>query len=270
MITRLLKIVPVVLGISWAANLSEAPAGASSMVAVSSSSIEEAFSVDSAEATALTVRLPDITDSLLDAKLDSISKALDQGDASNLDSAAVNDSTNKIRAAVQQGKYVDRANYDKSNFDHWKVDSVLQAQQKERVMGDWRTHILEHGHAFRDATLKFAKNDTLFSTTYTYTDSGRFYKTGEYSYKARYRFESDTTFRSREVFPDRNVVRWDYVLFKTPGDSLEHHLYKLEFRDLMDNWLDAIQEFDKVPPEVYYRTKASPSVVPAAVTKTKS
>jgi len=134
-----------------------------------------------------------------------------------------------------------------------KIDSILQAKQKKRLLGDWRTDIMEHGHAFLDASLKFSNNDTLYSTTYTYTDSGRYYKTGEYAYRARFRFESDSTYRSREVFSDRNVVRWDYVLYKTSADTLRHHLYKLEFRDLMDNWLDAIQQFDRIPAEAYHR-----------------
>lgn len=218
-------------------------------------------------AAVLTVRLPELTDSLLDAKLDSLSRLTEKSDLT-WDSTEIQDSTAKLQKAVQQGKYIDRSSYDKSNFDHWKVDSALQANQKARLVGDWRTDILEHGHAFRDASVKFGKNDTLFSTTYTYADSARYLKTGEYAYKARYRFESDSTFRSREVFPDRNVVRWDYVAYKVKGDDMTHHLYKLEFRDLMDNWLDAIQEFDRIAPEVYHRTKAAPAS--AAKPKSKS
>jgi hypothetical protein len=199
-------------------------------------------------------RAPVVTDSMIQAKLDSLSRAAENS-AISWDTTKIQDSTAKLRKAVQQGKYIDRTSYDKSNFDHWKVDSVLQANQKKRVGGNWRTDILEHGHAFRDATIRFANNDTLYSTTYTYTDSGRYMKTGEYAYRARYRFESDSTFRSREVFADRNVVRWDYVKYHVKGDTLKHHLYKLEFRDLMDNWLDAIQEFESVAPEVYHRSQ---------------
>lgn len=195
-----------------------------------------------------------LTDSLIKAKLDSISRAVESKSV-EWDSSEVKDSTAAWQKAVKEGKYISRSNYDKSNFDHWKIDSLMQVRKKAELVGDWRTNIIPHGHAFRDATLKFGKNDTLYSTTYTYADSGRYHKTGDYAYAARYRFASDSTFRSREVFPDRNVVRWDYVLFKTKGDTLRHHLYKLEFRDLMDNWLDAIQEFERIPPEEYFRGK---------------
>jgi len=212
-----------------------------------------------ADSLATMVRLPD--DDAIRAKLDSISQLLDASSAT-WDTAAVKDSSARIQKAMKDGKYIARTTYDKSNFDHWRVDSILQAEQKKRVVGDWRTDIMEHGHAFLDATLRFENKDTLSSTTYTYADSARYLKTGEYAYKARYRFESDSTFRSREVFSDRNVVRWDYVRYKIKGDTLRHHLYKLEFRDLMDNWLDAIQEFDQVSPEVYHRTKgAAPDAV---------
>jgi len=199
------------------------------------------------------VFVPVLTDSLLQAKLDSLSSVVDASQTSEWDSTEVRDSSAAWKKSVQSGKYIERAKYDKTNFDHWKVDSLLQLKEKKVVSGNWRTDILEHGHAFRDASLQFANNDTLTSVTYTYADSARYMKTGEYAYKARYRFESDSTFRSREVFAQRNVVRWDYVRFHVKGDLLDHHLYKLEFRDLMDNWLDAIQEFDRVPAEVYHR-----------------
>lgn len=199
--------------------------------------------------------LPD--DAAIAAKLDSLTLRLQDGDFLTWDSSSIKDSTAKLKGAQAKGEYIEKARYDKSNFDSWKVDTVLQEAQKSLVLGSWRTAILKHGHAFLDAALKFSPNDTLLSNTYTYSDSARYMKTGEYAYRARFRFESDTTFRTREVFPDRNVVRWDYVQYKLNGDTLRHHLYKLEFRDLMDNWLDAIQEFDQVPPEVYTRTKTS-------------
>jgi len=195
-----------------------------------------------------------LTDSLIKAKLDSISGVLERTNYRR-DSAEIRDSAEAWRKAVQEGKYISRSNYDKSNFDHWKVDSLLQVRKKAELVDDWHTAIIPHGHAFRDASLRFGRNDTLYSTTFTYADSGRYHKTGEYSYSARYRFYTDSTFRLREVFPDRNVVRWDYVWFKVKGDTLKHHLYKLEFRDLMDNWLDAIQEFNRIPPEEYFRGK---------------
>lgn len=214
-----------------------------------------------APAEVLTIRLPELTDSMLQAKLDSLSNVVENKDFRSWDTTEIKDSTAKLRNAVQQGKYIERTKYDKSNFDHWKIDSVLQANQKKRVSGGWRTDMLAHGHAFRDATVRFGNNDTLYSTTYTYTDSARYMKTGEYAYRARYRFETDSTFRSREVFADRNVVRWDYVKYKVKADTLHHHLYKLEFRDLMDNWLDAIQEFESIPAEVYHRIDGPSSAV---------
>jgi hypothetical protein len=205
------------------------------------------------------LRLPELTDALLQAKLDSISASIESNSDLSWDTTTIQDSTQKLKSAVQAGKYIDRATYDKTNFDHWKVDSALQENQKKPLIGNWRTNIQEHGHAFLDATLKFGKNDTLSSTTYTYTDSARYFQSSETKYKARYRFESDSTFRSRQAFPDLKVVRWDYVRYQVEGDTLKHHLYKLEFRDLMDNWLDAIQEFDRIPPEVYIRSKDAPA-----------
>ena len=77
--------------------------------------------------------------------------------------------------------------------------------------------------------------------------------TGEYTFKARYRFDSDQTLVSREVFKDRQVVRWDYITFEISKDSLLYNLNKLEFRDLNDNWLNALQGFDNIPAEIYLR-----------------
>lgn len=199
-----------------------------------------------------------VTDSMIQAKLDSLS-ALIEVNGSEWDSVALEDSTRAWQNRVNQGKYLQRTQYDKSNFDHWKIDTLLQQRKKMEVNGDWHTSILPHGHAFRDAGLRYGVNDTMHSVTYTYTDSARYYRTGEYAYDARYRFDSDSTYRSREVFQDRNVVRWDYVWFQLHNDTLKHHLYKLEFRDLMDNWLDAIQHFDKIPPEIYFRGKIPPT-----------
>lgn len=200
-----------------------------------------------------------LTDSLINAKLDSISKIFENKfEPQKRTEQEIADSVQKLRNDVAEGKYIARTNYDKSNFDHWKYDSLLQERKKAEVSGEWHTRVIPHGHAFRDAALNFAKNDTLYSSTYTYADSGRYHQTGDYAYLARYRFDSDSTFRSREVFLERNVVRWDYVQLKTRGDSLQHHLYKLEFRDLMDNWLDAIQEFERIPPEKYLRGKREP------------
>ena len=77
--------------------------------------------------------------------------------------------------------------------------------------------------------------------------------TGEYTFKARYRFDSDQSLVSREVFKDRQVVRWDYITFDIVNDSLRYNLNKMEFRDLNDNWLNALQGFDNIPPELYIR-----------------
>jgi ABC-type Fe3+-siderophore transport system, permease component len=154
---------------------------------------------------------------------------------------------------IQEGKYVQRAKYDKSNFDSWKIDTVFQKSMKESVYGIWRTPIVAHGHAFRDAELRFDMNDTVYGTTRTYSDSGRYQMTGEYTFKARYRFDNDTSMVTREVFADRQVVRWDYIAFRKLEDTLTYNLKKLEFRDMNDNWLNALQGFDNVPPEVYIK-----------------
>ena len=193
-------------------------------------------------------------DEMIQHKLDS----LDRTNQSNVPKAN-SDSIAKakadsVRKMIQAGKYVQRAKYDKSNFDHWKVDTVFQKKVKELVYGVWRTPIVAHGHAFRDAELTFGMNDTLYGVTRTYSDSGRYQMTGEYAYKARYRFDNDTSMVSREVFRGQ-VIRWDYVTFKVSGDSLRYNLKKLEFRDLNDNWLNALQGFDNVPAEYYIRDK---------------
>ncbi len=186
--------------------------------------------------------------------MDSISAALKaKARESNSDSVA-KVKADSVREAIKAGSYVPRAKYDKSNFDSWKVDTVFQKAMKERVVGDWRTPILSHGHAFRDAELKFLMNDTLVGTTRTYSDSGRYQMTGEYTYRARYRFENDSTIVAREVFKDRGVVRWDFIQFEIKDDVFKYHLEKIEFRDLNDNWLNALQGFDRVAPEIYRRT----------------
>ena len=158
-----------------------------------------------------------------------------------------------VRKMIQEGKYVQRAKYDKSNFDSWKIDTVFQKSMKESIYGIWRTPIVAHGHAFRDAELRFDMNDTVYGTTRTYSDSGRYQMTGEYTFKARYRFDNDTSMVTREVFADRQVVRWDYIAFRKLEDTLTYNLKKLEFRDMNDNWLNALQGFDNVPPEVYIK-----------------
>lgn len=191
---------------------------------------------------------------MIQAKLDS----MDQGLAAvpmkqNTDSIA-KAKADSVRKLILEGKYVKRARYDKSNFDHWKQDTVFQKAMKELVFGVWRTAIVAHGHAFRDAELRFGMNDTLYGVTRTYSDSGRYQMTGEYAYKAKYRFDNDTSMVSREVFKDRDVIRWDFVSFKIlGGDTLRYNLKKLEFRDLNDNWLNALQGFENVPPEFYIK-----------------
>ena len=93
----------------------------------------------------------------IEAKMDSISASLSSAKASNSDSIA-KVKADSVRAAIQAGSYVPRAQYDKSNFDSWKIDTVYQKSMKERVAGTWRTPILSHGHAFRDAELNFLGN----------------------------------------------------------------------------------------------------------------
>lgn len=194
-------------------------------------------------------------DEMIQAKMDSMErKGASPAVKVNSDSLA-KAKADSIRKMIQEGKYVQRARYDKSNFDHWKVDTVFQKSMKAEVVGVWRTPIVSHGHAFRDAELRFGMNDTLYGVTRTYSDSGRYQMTGEYTYKARYRFDNDSSLVTREVFREREVIRWDYVTFRISGDSLKHNLKKLEFRDLNDNWLNALQGFENIPPEIYIRDK---------------
>ncbi|MBQ1823644.1 MAG: hypothetical protein II121_00675 [Fibrobacter sp.] len=195
-------------------------------------------------------------DEMIQAKLDSMDRKKDPSVKVNSDSLA-KAKADSIRRLIREGKYVQRARYDKSNFDHWKVDTVFQKSMKAETFGVWRTPIVAHGHAFRDAELRFGMNDTLYGVTRTYSDSGRYQKTGEYTYKARYRFDNDSSLVTREVFLDREVIRWDYILFHIKGDTLKHNLKKLEFRDLNDNWLNALQGFENIPPEIYIRDKSA-------------
>lgn len=191
---------------------------------------------------------------MIQAKLDSLEKTIKNYSGPKLNSDSLGKvKADSVRKLIQGGKYVQRARYDKSNFDSWKVDTVLQKNLKNSLFGAWRTPIVSHGHAFRDAELRFDMNDTLYGTTRTYSDSGRYQMTGEYTFKARYRFDNDTTLVSREVFAERQVIRWDFSEFKVGGDSLIYNLKKLEFRDLNDNWLNALQGFNNVPPEIYFR-----------------
>ncbi len=189
-------------------------------------------------------------DEMIQAKLDSMNHVTPAVGARNSDSLA-KVKADSVRKLIQEGKYVKRAKYDKKNFDHWNVDTTLQKNMKEKMFGVWRTPIIAHGHAFRDAELRFGMNDTLVGVTRTYSDSGRYQMTGEYTFKARYRFDSEQSLVSREVFSDRKVIRWDFISFDVAGDSLVYNLNKLEFRDLNDNWLNALQGFDNVPPEIY-------------------
>lgn len=191
-------------------------------------------------------------DEMIQAKLDSMNHVAPAVGPRNADSVA-KVQADSVRKLIQTGKYVQRARYDKSNFDHWRIDTVLQKKMKDQVVGVWRTPIIAHGHAFRDAELRFGTNDTLVGITRTYSDSGRYQMTGEYTFKARYRFDSERTLASREVFKDRQVVRWDYITFDIVKDTLQYNLNKLEFRDLNDNWLNALQGFDNIPPEIYIR-----------------
>ena len=209
-------------------------------------------------------------DEMIQAKLDSMNHVAPAVGPRNADSLA-KVQADSVRKLVQTGKYVQRARYDKSNFDHWRIDTVLQKRMKDQVVGVWRTPIIAHGHAFRDAELRFGANDTLIGITRTYSDSGRYQMTGEYTFKARYRFDSDQSLVSREVFKDRQVVRWDYITFDIVNDSLRYNLNKLEFRDLNDNWLNALQGFDNIPPELYIRdAKQSAELKQAAAAQTQN
>ncbi|MCF0224481.1 MAG: hypothetical protein HUK20_09435 [Fibrobacter sp.] len=189
---------------------------------------------------------------MIQAKLDSMNKAVPTMGPRNADSLS-KVQADSVRKLIQEGKYVKRARYDKKNFDHWNIDTVLQKNMKNQLVGVWRTPIVAHGHAFRDAELRFGMNDTLVGITRTYSDSGRYQMTGEYMFKARYRFDSERSMATREVFADRKVVRWDFVSLELTKDSLVYGLNKLEFRDLNDNWLNALQGFENVPPELYIR-----------------
>lgn len=117
-------------------------------------------------------------DEMIQAKLDSMNHAAPAVGPRNADSLA-KVQADSVRKLVQTGKYVQRARYDKSNFDHWRIDTVLQKKMKDQVVGVWRTPIIAHGHAFRDAELRFGANDTLIGITRTYSDSGRYQKTGD-------------------------------------------------------------------------------------------
>lgn len=191
-------------------------------------------------------------DEMIQAKLDSMNHVVPSVGPRNSDSLA-KAQADSVRKLIQEGKYVQRAKYDKKNFDHWNIDTVLQKSMKEKLAGVWRTPIIAHGHAFRDAELRFGMNDTLVGVTRTYSDSGRYQMTGEYIFKARYRFDTESSLVTREVFSDRKVVRWDFITFDIENGALLYNLNKLEFRDLNDNWLNALQGFDNIPPEVYNR-----------------
>ena len=213
----------------------------------------------------------EVLDEMIQAKLDSIdAQAAAVPLKQNTDSLA-KARADSVRKLILEGKYVKRARYDKSNFDHWKKDTVFQKAMKEIVFGVWRTAIVAHGHAFRDAEIRFGMNDTIYGVTRTYSDSGRYQMTGEYAYKARYQFDSDSSLITREVFKDRQVIRWDFTTFKIMGDTLRYNLNKLEFRDLNDNWLNALQGFENVPPERYIRDqKASDDLKKEDQAKAKS
>ncbi|MBR2470549.1 MAG: hypothetical protein IKB43_10470 [Fibrobacter sp.] len=211
----------------------------------------------------------EVLDEMIQAKLDSIdAQAAAVPLKQNTDSLA-KARADSVRKLILEGKYVKRARYDKSNFDHWKKDTVFQKAMKELVFGVWRTAIVAHGHAFRDAEIRFGMNDTIYGVTRTYSDSGRYQMTGEYAYKARYQFDSDTSLITREVFKDRQVIRWDFTTFKIMGDTLRYNLNKLEFRDLNDNWLNALQGFENVPPEFYFKDPAATSAMQKELDKKK-
>ena len=230
-------------------------------------------SVAAAEAPAEELVTPrgatEVLDEMIQAKLDSIdAQAAAVPLKQNTDSLA-KARADSVRKLILEGKYVKRARYDKSNFDHWKKDTVFQKAMKEIVFGVWRTAIVAHGHAFRDAEIRFGMNDTIYGVTRTYSDSGRYQMTGEYAYKARYQFDSDSSLITREVFKDRQVIRWDFTTFKILGDTLRYNLNKLEFRDLNDNWLNALQGFENVPPEYYFKDAAATATMQKELEKAK-
>ncbi|MCF0220923.1 MAG: hypothetical protein HUK19_01375 [Fibrobacter sp.] len=208
-------------------------------------------------------------DDMIQAKLDSMNRVVPATGPRNSDSLA-KAKADSVRKLIQAGKYVQRAKYDKKNFDHWNIDTTLQKAMKEKLVGVWRTPIVAHGHAFRDAELRFGANDTLVGVTRTYSDSGRYQMTGEYIFKARYRFDNEAALVSREVFADRKVVRWDFISFRQVNDSLIYNLNKLEFRDLNDNWLNALQGFENVPPEIYLRDEKGSNELKREAQKNKA
>lgn len=174
--------------------------------------------------------------------------------------------TEALPTVTDTGHYISRIYYDKGP-GHTPIDTNLHKKIRGILSSSWRTAVLSHGHAFRDATVDFCKNDTLYSVTYTWADSAHYQMTGEYAFDASYKAINESVIRSREAFVDKNVVRWDYNSFKVKDDTLFYHLYKLEFRDLNDNWLDAKQSFDNVPPEVYIRMSPTPNCRTTTVKK---
>ena len=253
-VRSILSLAFVGMPLAYAANAAQPSAtAATAQTSTSQASVQPANLVKVESQVVATPRGATATlDEMIQAKLDSMSHVAPVVGPRNADSIA-RIQADSVRKLVQQGKYVQRARYDKSNFDHWNIDTVLQKKMKDQVFGVWRTPIIAHGHAFRDAELRFGANDTLIGITRTYSDSGRYQMTGEYTFKARYRFDSERTLVSREVFKERQVVRWDYITFDIVKDSLLYNLNKLEFRDLNDNWLNALQGFDNIPAEVYLR-----------------
>lgn len=251
------------VGLAFAANPAPAPAPASAAApAKSAPAAKPAPAPAKAEAAPVPSAIPPVSvaprgtsslDEMIQRKLDSLSKVKVSAPVSSNSDSLAKAKADSVRKMIQDGKYVQRAKYDKSNFDTWKIDTVFQKRMKDSLYGIWRTPIVAHGHAFRDAELRFDLNDTVYGTTRTYSDSGRYQMTGEYTFKARYRFDNDTSLVTREVFADRQVVRWDFIAFTMVNDTLTHNLKKLEFRDMNDNWLNALQGFDNVPPEVYVR-----------------
>jgi hypothetical protein len=180
-----------------------------------------------------------------------------QSEAESEVTAPVPLAAHEVPNVLDTGHYINRIRYDKGPAST-KVDTILHKKVRNTLYGHWRTPVLAHGHAFRDATLEFCNNDTLYSVTFTWADSNRYQKTGEYAFNAQFKALSENLIRSREAFVEKNVVRWDFTSFTVKGDTLLYHLEKLEFRDLNDNWLDAKQSFDNVPAEVFIRLRRDP------------
>ena len=85
-------------------------------------------------------------DEMIQRKLDSLNNVKVSAPVSVNSDSLAKVKSDSVRKMIQEGKYVQRAKYDKSNFDSWKVDTLFQKSMKESMFGVWRTPIVAHGH----------------------------------------------------------------------------------------------------------------------------